>query len=317
MAQNESRGTSTGPGEPVEQGGGGWSFVVLPDTQYYVAGHPEIFEAQARWIAERAEALGIRFVLHEGDVTDDNSRAQWALARRAMARLDGRVPYVLVPGNHDYGEGGTGDTRACGLSDAFWDAGIEARPSFGGSFEPGRLENTFHVFGSDPEDAWLVLALELAPRDAVVDWANGVLAEHATMPALVLTHAYLYADGTRYDGENRPDQRWSARTYGFAEADSANEGEALWQKLVRPHPNVRLVLCGHVPQEGARRTSERPDGTFVHEVLANYQQLPSGGEGFLRIVRVEPTEGQLHVSTYSPWLDEEKRDDANRFTLPL
>lgn len=301
---------------PVEEGEG-WSFVVLPDTQHYAADHPEIFEAQAQWIAGQADAWRIRFVLHEGDVTDDNSATQWGMAREAMAELDGRVPYVLVPGNHDYGTGGSADSRETLLTESFADADIAARPSYGGSFEEGRLENTYHVFGGE-EGGWLVLGLEFGPRDEVVDWADEVLARHAPMPAILLTHAYLYSDGTRYDHTTRPDQLWSPHSYPFAATGTVNDGEALWQKLVRRHSHLRLVFSGHVLNEGvARLTSERGDGSFVHQVLANYQHRPLGGGGFLRVMRVDPGLDRLCVSTYSPHLDEHKRDAANLFTLPL
>jgi hypothetical protein len=95
-----------------------------------------------------------------------------------------------------------------------------------------------------------------------------------------------------------------------------NDGEEIWQKLVEPNSNVRFVLCGHVLGTGtARLTSQRADGTTVHQILANYQMLPLGGGGFLRTMTFYPGQRLVHVGTYSPYLDRSKTDDANDFYL--
>src|SRR5688572_13364192 len=90
---------------------GGWSIVVLPDTQYYARSYPESFAAQTAWIRDQADALDLQFVLHVGDITDGNSQAQWQVARDAFDTIEGEVPYVLAPGNHDLGELGSARTR--------------------------------------------------------------------------------------------------------------------------------------------------------------------------------------------------------------
>ena len=88
-----------------------WTLAVLPDTQIYCQDYPQHFEAQTKWIADHAESHNIRFVLHEGDVTNRNVEKQWDRALRAMQRLDGVVPYAIAPGNHDYGPGGNAANR--------------------------------------------------------------------------------------------------------------------------------------------------------------------------------------------------------------
>ncbi|HRX17819.1 MAG TPA: hypothetical protein P5135_02070, partial [Gemmatimonadales bacterium] len=62
----------------------GWSFVLLPDTQCYSESHPEVFLAQTEWIARQRHARNIRFVLHLGDITNNNVLPEWINARRAM-----------------------------------------------------------------------------------------------------------------------------------------------------------------------------------------------------------------------------------------
>ena len=54
-------------------------------------------------------------------------------------------------------------------------------------------------------------------------------------------------------------------------------------------------------------------------MLANYQKgvegSENGGNGFLRIIKVNPENQRIEVKTYSPWLDEFKKEKANNFTF--
>ena len=67
-------------------------------------------------MARNVDSLRIVSVLCTGDLVEQNdlavpdgvngdqtSREQWQAASRAFARLDGKVPYVICSGNHDYG----------------------------------------------------------------------------------------------------------------------------------------------------------------------------------------------------------------------
>ena len=52
-----------------------------------------------------------------------------------------------------------------------------------------------------------------------------------------------------------------------------------------------------------------------HELLANYQMLPQGGGGFLRLVEIDGS--AVRVRTYSPFLGEAKLGPDNDFQLAL
>src|SRR6188768_3057628 len=90
---------------PIERGS--WTIAVLPDTQYYAQTYPQHFDAQTTWIAEHATSHNIRFVLHEGDITNQNVVAQWDNALHSMNILNGVVPYAMATGNHDCGSHGS------------------------------------------------------------------------------------------------------------------------------------------------------------------------------------------------------------------
>jgi hypothetical protein len=291
---------------------GSWTLAVLPDTQNYSAKHPEIFAAQTRWIAEQKKKRRIAFVLQEGDIVNANTRDQWKNARAAMSVLDGVVPYAIALGNHDCGSTAGRGPRATLFNDFFPMRLVEKLPTFGGTFEPGRLENSYHLFRAGGRD-WLVIVLEWAPRDAVIEWANQVLGTYPQRSAILVTHAYLYIDGTRYDHRTRPDQKWSPYRYG-----STNDGEDLWQKLVSRHENVVFVFSGHVLGTGVGRlASKGVHGNIVHQIVANYQMRANGGEGYLRLLEFLPGGKTVQVKTYSPFLDRYITTPEQQFVLDL
>jgi hypothetical protein len=319
-----------------DAGGGAasYSIVVLPDTQYYSSSWPDIFTAQTRWLVENRQAQQIAFVLHTGDLVDADAPTQWEVAARSLHMLDGEIPYAVTAGNHDYFNFAD---RMGSINTYFQPSQFAAFPWFGDTFEPGHLENSFSVFGAGG-GKWLVVALEFGPRDEVLAWADRVLKVFRDTPAIVITHAYLYRDGTRYDAVGSPGQQFNPHSYVMIgqPGTTVNDGEEMWRKLIEPNNNVKLVFSGHdvsgnalPPGTAARLTSSRQDGTVVHQILTNYQTCTAppcdsfaggmvrGGNGFLRVLHVSPRDGTIAVTTYSPYLDEYLRDPGNQFTLPL
>src|SRR5512147_1592342 len=58
------------PGADAGTAPGSYSFVVLPDTQFYSSAWPDIFRAQTQWVVDNRAAENIAFVLHTGDIVD-------------------------------------------------------------------------------------------------------------------------------------------------------------------------------------------------------------------------------------------------------
>ncbi|HEY5281954.1 MAG TPA: metallophosphoesterase, partial [Polyangia bacterium] len=168
------------------------SIVVLPDTQYYAAPpYTEVFAMQTNWIIAQKPLLNIQAVLHVGDVVDGcNSPDQWGVASAALHSLDGVVPYFLVPGNHDT------DLNRKGLMNNYF--GPATMPWVTGTMTVGQIENNYSLVNIGSQQ-WLVLGLEFGPRDAVMTWADSVLKAYPDRPAIIVTHAYLYPTGDRYD----------------------------------------------------------------------------------------------------------------------
>ncbi|MGA1820362.1 MAG: tandem-95 repeat protein [Thermoplasmatota archaeon] len=283
-----------------------FSIAVFPDTQIYPMYYPGTFINMTQWVAEHRDEYNIKFVLHEGDITNNNNHPQWRNASKAMYVLNGSVPYTLNPGNHDLGPNGYTANRDTYLNDYFPSEPIENWTSWGGAFEKGHQENTYHFFSAGGRD-WMVVALEFAPRDAVLDWANDIVEANPDRFVLVVTHNYMVAD-----------QRMTTLggNYGVANSpDGANNGEEIWQKFVRNHRNIMCVFSGHILYEWGWLVSKGINGNPVYQMMANFQMNSRGGEGFFRLLTFDMDAETVYVETYSSLLDELRTEGEHQFSF--
>ena len=79
---------------------------MVPDFDEYYPRHTHLMDAQTKWIADNAAKRNIAYAVQLGDLTNHNTASEWEVARQAFATLDGKVPYAVVPGNHDYDDSG-------------------------------------------------------------------------------------------------------------------------------------------------------------------------------------------------------------------
>jgi predicted phosphodiesterase len=308
-------------GEPTRIAKGSFTIAVLPDTQNYSEKYPEIFLAQTKWIVENRLARNIACVLHLGDITNHNVPDEWENAARAMKLLDDKLPYFLVLGNHDYSKRGGCSDRTTLANDYFAVSQIKNQPTFGGTYdqELDRIENSYHLFAAAGRK-FIVLALEFGPRKDVVRWANEVIGRHADREAILITHAYMYYDDTRYNWAKFGNaQTWNPHNYPLAkQTDDVCDGEELWDTLISRHKNFVLTLNGHVLNDGlGRLTSGTPDGRDVHQMLVNFQMRPNGGDGWLRLLEFQADKPTVRVADYSPTRNQHNRSPQNQFELKL
>ena len=299
-----------------------FTIAVLPDTQNYSQSYPHIFTAQTQWIANNRVAENIKFVIHLGDITNNNTTAEWQNAQTSMRILDGLVPYSVVPGNHDTGTNGSADVRNTNNFNAYFPVGhYSGTPTFGGVYQSGRYENNYHKFSAGGTN-WLVLSLEFGPRRPVLAWANEVVAAHPSHRVIVVTHCYMHFDETRnnYNGNVSP-HAWTPHGYGVKnEPGGVNDGEDMWRNFIKFHPNITFVLNGHILSDGqGRRVNLSDHGTKVYQMLANYQSgttgSVNGGNGFLRLLEIDPAAGTVNATTYSPYVNQYKTDWQNQYSF--
>lgn len=295
------------------------TMVLLPDTQTYAEKYPEILDAQIDWIEEHAQDISI--VIQQGDLTQNNNEEEWELVRNAFSRLDDKVPYVLAVGNHDMGSepGQFADVRNTELFNRFFPLETMSKlPAFAGVYDQDELDNAYYLFETEGIK-WMVLSLEFGPRNAVLDWANELVTDHPDHLVILNTHAYMYSDSTRQG----PGDYWRAQGYGIGEdtgSEAVNDGEDIWEKLVKKHPNIRFVFSGHVLNSGVGTlVSINQPGYPVYQFLANYQEgvqgTEKGGNGWLRLLTFDRKNELLRVQTYSPYIDEYRKEEAHNFHI--
>ncbi|MBB6480737.1 metallophosphoesterase [Spirochaeta isovalerica] len=269
-----------------------FSIVLLPDTQYYTQYHPETYYRQTQWIADNRAENNIQFVIHLGDLTDDNTFRQWRVADRAHTILDdANIPYSVIPGNHDNPLHGK-KRNTSRFNRYFGPDRFSGKEWYGGHYEEGNENN--YTFFSVGDLHFMVLSLEFLPRQEVLQWANRVIAEHYDTRVIVVTHSYMKRGGDRYDN--------GSGKYDIEGAD----GQTIWDKFVKKHSNVFMVLCGHV-SDSELRISKGLNGNSVHQILTDFQNEPNGGNGWLRVLQFYPDQNRINVETLSV------EKDVNRF----
>jgi hypothetical protein len=274
-----------------------FSVVLLPDTQNYSEKYPETYVAQTLWIRDRRKDDNIKFVIHLGDIVQNpTQKPEWENANRAMQLLDGVVPYSVAPGNHDMVVNQRDSTL---YNEFFSPARFKDRKWYGGHM--GETNDNNYCFFDACGMKFMVLNLEFAPRDETLAWAAGVTSRYPDHWVIVATHCYM-----------RPKGRDTACATPYKIA--GNSGEEIWQKCIRKRPNVFLVVSGHVLGVGLQ-TSVNDAGGKVLEMLTDYQGLPNGGDGWLRVLQFVPSENKIHVKTYSPLLDKYNDDAKETFSL--
>jgi len=293
-----------------------FTLIVLPDTQIYSKDCPEwrrssrkeVFIQQTEWIAQNAKRENIRFVLHMGDIVQDQDQPrQWDNADQALRLLDGAVPYYFAVGNHDMVLDATRNTTC--FNETFPYARYEKKPWYGSrmnhdGFPPqDNYDNCYHFFRGGGTD-FLVVSLECGPTDEMLAWANGVIASHPDKSVIVLTHSYM-----------RPEDRRDDSDYYIPPVPPANTGEQIWQKLIKKHTNIFLVLSGHHGNSTAHRgllASTGDNGNTVYQLLSGEWY-----DGWLRLLRFMPREHKIEVKSYSPWTPQNPNQQYQQYDTPL
>jgi calcineurin-like phosphoesterase family protein/carboxypeptidase family protein len=290
-----------------------FTIIALPDTQFYSSTYPQIFAAQTQWIASHVQDQNIKLVLGLGDIVDSGGNlTQWQNADAAVRLLDGKVPYMMAIGNHDYDKNDPASRTASTINfNSFFGPARYAGASwYKGNFPAGSNENFYGVVNINGRD-YLILVLEFAPRDSSLNWAAGIISANPDKEIIVVTHMFTYSDNTRIDHCDSN----SAESFGVGQD---NNGEDVWWKLLQNYPNIHLVLSGHVVEgDGTgRRMDIGVHGNLVNEILSDYQSDPSGGNGYLRILKISPSLNRVNVTTYSPYLNSFLTDEHNQFMVP-
>lgn len=297
-----------------------FSMILMGDPQGYTKYdiNQPLFELSTAWVADNIDNLHIKAVLITGDLVEQNenivrnrnmlnqtSREMWESASRSLARLDNKVPYIISAGNHEYGyqHAENGMTHfpeyiTFERNSAWRDIVVSSIPNRNGVVS---LENAAFEFKDPHWGKLLVITSEFAPRDEVLAWAKDLVEKpkYKDYKVIFMTHSFL---------RERTAERISNEGYTI---NPRNWGQAVWDKLIAPAANIRLVICGHTGKPGsfedavAYRVDKNNAGKNVHQMMFNVQILGggwegNGGDGWLRILEFMPDGKTIKVKTYSP-----------------
>ena len=312
--------TATGAAQAANQAVTSFAIAVLPDTQFYAryATSDEgqqfqnhygstPFAAQTDWIARNATAYNIPFVIHLGDVVDQQSKPnQWRVADAAMKLLeDASVPYAILAGNHDV----TNDLDYHQPSDQ--NAGTDAQRNL--SAEPylqwfpasrAARQTTFrerdstgfheyHVFQAHGIK-FMVLSLSWRISDAGIAWARSVIARNPSLPVILSNHQLL-----------------NIGSDGLSPAET-DYGKMLWEKLIRDNDQIFMTLNGH--HHGAAYLRKFNNfGNEVHQMVVDYQMDYQGGNAMMRLYEVDFSNNKIDVMSFSPWVVKKPSSTLNQF----
>lgn len=260
-----------------------YSIVIVGDSQVLVeewySKHPlhNIYD----YILEHAESRRTKFVITVGDYVTWDKDATWQEATEQLQRLDGVVPYNIVRGNHD---GSEQLNKYLPLS--------HYRKTCGGSYN-GQINNTWQEFIAYNLD-YLIVSLDYGAEDSVLNWASEIIQTHPYHNVIVVTHSYLSRDNHLGD-----------ETYACPPSQSGgyNNGVDIWEKLIKKHVNIVMVISGHDGSAEIRmRQDAGNDGNIVTQMLVNGQSVDAytnGGVGLVATLYFSEGGSKVQVEYYS------------------
>lgn len=269
-----------------------FSIAVIPDTQNEISSLSGTrFSNRVSWLVNNKANLDLRYAMQIGDLTSWGhvEPAQFEKASNEIKPLEAAFPWAVAAGNHDVAAVCVGGS-ACPGADAsvtVRDASVFNRyfpPSrfdnLRGTYEPGKSENSYATFSSGGRE-WMVLTLELWARPGVVTWANNVVRANPDHNVIVVTHAYLNSDGsigTTNGGYGSTSPRY------------------VFDNLIKVHPNIKMVVSGHVGQATARTDT----GNAGNKILSFLQAFHNTTNP-VRLVEIDTAADTVTSRIYAPY----------------
>ncbi len=279
-----------------------FTIAVIPDVQQETSGTR--WANRLQWIVDNRSSQNIKFVLQVGDMMNFNLDSQYAFMSEGLKILDNAaVPYATAIGNHDTaavrsdsGSAAPGDVNANLRNTTKYNTyfPLSRFRNLRGVDETGKIDNAWHTFTAGGLD-WLVLNLELWPRTGAVNWAKTIVAGHPNHNVIILTHAHLNSDGSIQQDNG-----------GYGD----NSPQYVFNNLMKPYANVRLLFCGHVGTH-AHRTDKGTNGNTIYSFLQCYHDNTTNPT---RLIRIDPAAGAIKSSVYCPSIGQYK-NDGSTFTL--
>ena len=257
-----------------------YSFAVVGDTQFMIwqdaVNGTHYTDSIYNWIVKNYGAKKMKYVFGLGDIIDNgklsdgttsSASTEWAYAKELITSTLGanNIPYSLIAGNHDFMR-----PKDTGYQSTFGNETTLTK-NITGYYVNGEVYNYYMNFdvGDTP---YMLLALEYGANDDILTWANDIIAQNRHRRVIITTHGYMNRDGTTLDGDD-----WAApKPTGTTNENylKYNNGDEMWDEMVKLHPNVIMVLSGHIdPHNIVMREDQGIYGNTVQQFLIDPQAM--------------------------------------------
>ncbi len=265
-----------------------FSIAWFGDTQTASYNEPQALAAMGEWVAANYADKNIVRVIQTGDLVESGNRPeQWDAFYAAYDAFRGKVPYLVINGNHDIGV--KEQNYDYYLSQRFLDDLPEAQKYRGGL----AMYDLFTAGGVD----FIVAGVGWGAAEDAAPWLRNVLWRYRDRIAIFICHGYFLPK------------------YGIYE-----EGVSIRNKIIAFCPNVRLILCGHY-----RGTAYRQDVFLdglgepytVNALMLNFQGY-FHHNAQMRLLTFDPVARSIYVETFNAMSGRTYRDDTlkvKEFTL--
>jgi len=263
------------------------------------------YDTLMQYIADEYEDGNVSYVINTGDTVDDTPDygtacdKEWQHASAAWSKLDEvGMPYGQEAGNHCVGNSGIIDYSY--FSKYFGTSRTGNTNYYGQSLNNNQCHyDLITVGGFDFVVLYLGYGVEATME--TIEWATKVLETYSHRNAIIATHCYL-TEKMIYDSTGK-----------------ANE---IYENLVVPYENVKMVLCGHTDQSDF--VTKQIGNRTVYELISCFQfvetltdHLPvsetkhvtngykCNGEGWIKDIEILE-DGTLNFHTYSPVIENDE-----------
>lgn len=258
-----------------------FNFMWTSDTQFYAQNEADypLMTQQFQWVIDNYDTLKSNMFLNTGDLVNvGNNESQWQHIDAAYKLIENaNIPYAVITGNHDL-QGSDNEDNV----------------NYKNYFSPSRLEKNNPYWGGTYGDNYYYLVEENGVKMILlgmgmrwdkddIEWATNVLKSYPDHFGVLMVHDYL-----KVDGEVELDSQYS-------------NVRMLHDELVAKNDNIRLIICGH--NHGVNTNLEYFGERPVYSILADYQSLPKGGLGYMRMLKFDVENNLVYVNTYSPYED--------------
>jgi hypothetical protein len=214
-----------------------------------------LLEDMMEFFVDIKDEINLVFVSSLGDMVEHgSSSSEWRRVEGAYDILEeANIPYAPVCGNHD----------SCSTMNNYFPVSqFRNTPTWGGRRDG--IENAYYEISASRVDL-LLLTVEYNAGSGILDWADGVLEQHADRAAIVVTHNLSSSIKT----------------------------------TMRRNDNVFLGVQGHLPKNRAYWTQTSSGGTRQHLYIFDYQSASNADRNArVRWYTFSPQNNEVCTKTY-------------------